>query len=62
MIKYTPPGVIVNATVSVVLGFVHAAKLPLEQEFQVTYVQVGSVLLISISTLVVIHKHFSTFH
>ncbi|XP_005749198.1 tectonic-1 [Pundamilia nyererei] len=40
VIKYNPQGKIENATVSVVLGFVTEAVLHLEQEFQVTYIQV----------------------
>lgn len=40
VIKYNPHGKIDNATVSVVLGFVTEAMLPLEQEFQVMYIQV----------------------
>ncbi|CAI5682202.1 tectonic-1 isoform X1 [Oreochromis niloticus] len=41
VIKYNPHGKIDNATVSVVLGFVTEAMLPLEQEFQVMYIQAG---------------------
>lgn len=40
MIKYDPAGEVVNATVSLVLGFVRAAALSLEQEFQITFAQV----------------------
>ncbi|XP_045886798.1 tectonic-1-like isoform X2 [Micropterus dolomieu] len=39
VIKYNPAGEIVNVTVSLVLGFVREAALPLEQEFQITFVQ-----------------------
>lgn len=42
MIKYNPAGEILNATVSLVLGFVHEAALPLQQEFQIRFVQVES--------------------
>ncbi|XP_028272264.1 tectonic-1-like [Parambassis ranga] len=41
VIKYGPAGQIVNATVSLVLGFVREAMLPLEQHFRVMYVQDG---------------------
>uniref|UniRef100_A0A3B5A843 Tectonic family member 1 n=1 Tax=Stegastes partitus TaxID=144197 RepID=A0A3B5A843_9TELE len=39
VMKYNPGGEIVNATASVVLGFVSEDMLPLEQEFHITYVQ-----------------------
>ncbi|XP_044061569.1 tectonic-1 isoform X2 [Siniperca chuatsi] len=39
VIKYNPAGEIVTVTVSLVLGFVHEAALPLEQEFHITFVQ-----------------------
>ncbi|XP_075902747.1 tectonic-1-like [Nelusetta ayraudi] len=39
VIKYNPAGEIVNVTLSLVLGFVHAALLPLQQEFHITFVQ-----------------------
>ncbi|XP_070769726.1 tectonic-1 [Enoplosus armatus] len=39
VIKYNPAGEVVNATVSLVLGFVREAALPLEQEFHITFVQ-----------------------
>ncbi|XP_047441622.1 tectonic-1 isoform X1 [Mugil cephalus] len=38
-IRYNPVGEIVNVTVSLLLGFVSDTMLPLEQEFQVMYVQ-----------------------
>ncbi|XP_039669735.1 tectonic-1 [Perca fluviatilis] len=41
VIKYDPAGEVVNATVSLVLGFVRAAALSLEQEFQITFAQEG---------------------
>ncbi|KAA8589194.1 hypothetical protein FQN60_010539, partial [Etheostoma spectabile] len=41
VIKYDPAGEVVNATVSLVLGFVRAAALSLEQEFQITFAQAG---------------------
>lgn len=40
--KYNPAGEIINVTVSLVLGFVHEALLPLQQEFHITFVQVVS--------------------
>uniref|UniRef100_A0A3P8RXJ8 Tectonic family member 1 n=1 Tax=Amphiprion percula TaxID=161767 RepID=A0A3P8RXJ8_AMPPE len=39
VIRYNSGGEIVNATVTLVLGFVSDDMLPLEQEFQITYVQ-----------------------
>ncbi|XP_076595988.1 tectonic-1 [Chaetodon auriga] len=39
VIKYNPAGEIVNVTVSLVLGFIREAALPLEQEFHITFVQ-----------------------
>ncbi|KAM9850143.1 tectonic-1 [Aulostomus maculatus] len=39
VMKYNPAGQIVNATVSLVLGFVREVPLPLEQEFDITFVQ-----------------------
>ncbi|KAM9356785.1 tectonic-1-like [Symphorus nematophorus] len=39
VMKYSPAGEIVNATASLVLGFVREAALTLEQEFQITFVQ-----------------------
>ncbi|XP_070819585.1 tectonic-1 [Chaetodon trifascialis] len=39
VIKYNPAGEMVNVTVSLVLGFVREAALPLEQEFHITFVQ-----------------------
>lgn len=44
--KYNSAGEIVNVTVSLVLGFVREAALPLEQEFQITFVQVRHFLCI----------------
>ncbi|XP_034739153.1 tectonic-1 [Etheostoma cragini] len=41
VIKYDPAGEVVNATVSLVLGFVRAAAPSLEQEFQITFAQAG---------------------
>ncbi|XP_036934079.1 tectonic-1 [Acanthopagrus latus] len=41
VMTYNPAGEIVNVTVSVVLGFVSEAAVPLEQEFLVTFVQEG---------------------
>lgn len=42
VMKYNPAGEIVNVTVSLVLGFVRGATLPLKQEFHITFVQVVS--------------------
>ncbi|XP_039975094.1 tectonic-1 isoform X3 [Xiphias gladius] len=39
VMKYNRAGEIVNVTVSLVLGFVHEAALPLKQEFHITFVQ-----------------------
>nr|XP_046262426.1 tectonic-1 [Scatophagus argus] len=39
VIKYNPAGEIVNATVSLVLGFAHETLLSLQQEFHITFVQ-----------------------
>ena len=36
---YTPAGEIVNVTLSLVIGFIHEAALPLQQEFQISFVQ-----------------------
>lgn len=41
MLKYNPAGEIVNATVSLVLGFVRDAAMSLQQEFHIKFVQVG---------------------
>lgn len=38
--KYNPAGEIVKVMVSLVLGFVREAVLILDQEFQITFVQV----------------------
>lgn len=40
MVKYTPAGEIVNVTLSLVMGFLHETALPLQQEFQIAFVQV----------------------
>lgn len=37
--KYTPAGEIVNVMLSLVLGFIREAALPLQQEFQIVFVQ-----------------------
>ncbi|XP_041846206.1 tectonic-1 [Melanotaenia boesemani] len=39
VIKYTSAGYVVNATVSLVLGFIRQAAVLLEQEFQLTFIQ-----------------------
>nr|XP_019934290.1 PREDICTED: tectonic-1 isoform X2 [Paralichthys olivaceus] len=39
VMKYNPAGEIVNVSVSLVLGFVREAALPLKQEFHITFVQ-----------------------
>ncbi|KAM7417068.1 hypothetical protein PAMA_016938 [Pampus argenteus] len=39
VMKYSPAGQIVSLMVSLVLGFVQEAALPLEQEFHITFVQ-----------------------
>ncbi|CAF88099.1 unnamed protein product, partial [Tetraodon nigroviridis] len=39
VLKYTPAGEIVNVTLSLVIGFIREAALPLQQEFQMTFVQ-----------------------
>ncbi|KAM4585668.1 tectonic-1 [Fundulus diaphanus] len=41
VIKYTSAGEIENASVSLVLGFISEAGTPLQQEFQVLYIQDG---------------------
>lgn len=37
--KYTPAGEIVNVTLSLVIGFIREAALPLQQQFQIAFVQ-----------------------
>ncbi|XP_029918047.1 tectonic-1 isoform X3 [Myripristis murdjan] len=39
VVKYNPAGEIMNVMASLVLGFVHADTLPLEQKFHIKYVQ-----------------------
>lgn len=39
VLKYTPAGEIVNVTLSLVMGFICEAALPLHQEFQIAFVQ-----------------------
>uniref|UniRef100_A0A3B5KGS9 Uncharacterized protein n=1 Tax=Takifugu rubripes TaxID=31033 RepID=A0A3B5KGS9_TAKRU len=39
VVKYTPAGKIVNVMLSLVIGFIHEAALPLLQEFQIAFVQ-----------------------
>lgn len=40
MVKYSPAGEIVNVLLSLVIGFIREAALPLQQEFQIAFVQV----------------------
>lgn len=49
MVSYSPEGQILNVSGSLVLGFVSEVDLPLKQEFQITFVQVQSL----ISTLLI---------
>ena len=58
---YNPAGEIVNVTVSVVLGFVSEAAVPLEQEFLVTFVQVESQQRVFYLSLSVIYKMVAFF-
>ncbi|TNM99030.1 hypothetical protein fugu_013594 [Takifugu bimaculatus] len=39
LMKYTPAGEIVSVALSLVIGFVHETALPLQQEFQIAFVQ-----------------------
>lgn len=39
VVKYSPAGEIVNVMLSLVIGFIHEAALPLQQEFQIAFVQ-----------------------
>ncbi|XP_068596220.1 tectonic-1-like [Brachionichthys hirsutus] len=39
VVKYSPSGEILNASVSLLLGFVRQSALPLQQEFHITFVQ-----------------------
>uniref|UniRef100_A0A665VHM9 Tectonic family member 1 n=1 Tax=Echeneis naucrates TaxID=173247 RepID=A0A665VHM9_ECHNA len=39
VMRYSPEGHIVNASVSLVLGFVRGAALPLKQDFQIIFIQ-----------------------
>lgn len=39
VLKYTPAGEIANVTLSLVIGFIGEAALPLQQEFQIAFVQ-----------------------
>lgn len=37
VVKYAPAGEIVNVMLSLVIGFIHEAALPLLQEFQIAF-------------------------
>lgn len=41
-VKYSPAGEILNVTLSLVIRFIHESELPLQQEFQITFFQVGT--------------------
>ncbi|XP_011478849.1 tectonic-1 [Oryzias latipes] len=49
VIRYNAAGEVVNAAVSVVLGFIRGASVLLEQEFQATFVQDGGELALRLS-------------
>lgn len=50
MIRYGATGELVNASVSLVLGFIRDASVLLQQDFQVTFVQVQPPILTRLKT------------